>query len=166
MEKFHRVAYTVRKVVHVTCRDSTRDYTHSICVSQDETAEFDVNLTHFAESIEKKINPALPADRNHSVLARLLLSLSRSRLYKFLFLLPLLSSRIDLDRGDFSPFPLCRVSKITFVQFFRATIYTLVVALIDTRMDIGVPAIFHYKNKDIFKYTCKCLIPAEIGYFS
>lgn len=128
------------KVVHVTCRDSTRDYTHSICVSQDETAEFDVNLTHFAESIEKKINPALPADRNHSVLARLLLSLSRSRLYKFLFLLPLLSSRIDLDRGDFSPFPLCRVSKITFVQFFRATIYTLVAALIDTRMDIGVPA--------------------------
>lgn len=52
------------------------------------------------------------------------------------------------------------------MQFFRATIYTLVVALIDTRMDIGVPAIFHYKNKDIFKYTCKCLIPAEIGYFS
>lgn len=97
MEKFHRVAYTVRKVVHVTCRDSTRDYTHSICVSQDETAEFDVNLTHFAESIEKKINPsALPADRNHSVLARLLLSLSRSRLYKFVFLL---SSSLLEDRS-------------------------------------------------------------------
>lgn len=84
------------KVVHVTCRDSTRDYTHSICVSQDETAEFDVNLTHFAESIEKKINPALPADRNHSVLARLLLSLSRSRLYKFVFLL---SSSLLEDRS-------------------------------------------------------------------
>lgn len=157
------------KVVHVTCRDSTRDYIHSICVSQDETAEFDVNLTHFAESIEKKINPALPADRNHSVLARLPFSLSRvSGVYiNFFFCFPLLSSRIDLDRDDFSPFPLCRVSKITFVQFCAA-IYTLVAALIDTRTDIGVPAktIFHYKSKDIFKYTCKCLIPAEIGYFS
>lgn len=100
------------KVVHVTCRDSTRDYTHSICVSQDETAEFDVNLTHFAESIEKKINPsALPADRNHSVLARLLLSLSNlwSRLYKFLFLLPssLLEDRSRPRRLFTLPFVPC-----------------------------------------------------------
>ena len=120
MEKFHRVAYTVRKVVHVTCRDSTRDYTHSICVSQDETAEFDVNLTHFAESIEKKINPsALPADRNHSVLARFLLSLSSlwSRLYKFLFLLPssLLEDRSRPRRLFTLPFVPCLKNN------FRAT---------------------------------------------
>lgn len=107
------------KVVHVTCRDSTRDYTHSICVSQDETAEFDVNLTHFAESIEKKINPALPADRNHSVLARLLLSLSNlwSRLYKFLFLLPssLLEDRSRPRRLFTLPFVPCLKNN------FRAT---------------------------------------------
>lgn len=107
------------KVVHVTCRDSTRDYIHSICVSQDETARFDVNLTHFAESIEKKINPALPADRNHSVLARFLLSLSSlwSRLYKFLFLLPssLLEDRSRPRRLFTLPFVPCLKNN------FRAT---------------------------------------------
>lgn len=76
MEKFFRVAYTCVK--SCTYMSRLRGYTHddSLCVSQDETAEFDVNLTHFAESIEK-IAPALLADRNHrsSVLARLPLSL-------------------------------------------------------------------------------------------
>ena len=139
MEKLHGVAST-GGIVHVhVCRGSTRVQrtTLSLCVSQDEAGEFDVNLTRFAESIEEITS--LP-DRNHrslpwrmsfvflSFLARSL-SLSLSLVFSFdsylyLFLL-LPSSRIDRRlRDDFFPSPqkyiLAKSGK------FRATVCTYI----------------------------------------
>lgn len=107
-----------------------------LCVSQDEAREFDVNLTRFAESIEKITS--LP-DRNHRsfpwytfaflsflsfslILSRSLLTIICNLFASFLFVDP---SRL---RGDFFSVSSCRVSKVYSAKLEKrcAIVYVLV----------------------------------------
>lgn len=107
-----------------------------LCVSQDEAREFDVNLTRFAESIEKITS--LP-DRNHRsfpwytfaflsflsfslILSRSLLTIICNLFASFPFVDP---SRL---RDDFFSVSSCRVSKVYSAKLEKrcAIVYALV----------------------------------------